>query len=54
MEGRTENFTPGDNFTHQGKKFTPGDNWGQSLPLGEKLRMGLRGRFIEHEFCFLI
>jgi hypothetical protein len=32
MEGRTENFTPGD-------KFSTG---GQSLPIGVKLRLGLR------------
>jgi hypothetical protein len=44
MEGRTENFTLGDNFTPRGQNsplednFTPG---GQSLPLGAKLRMGL-------------
>jgi hypothetical protein len=51
MEGRTENFTLGDNFIPRGQnsplgdKFTPGGQihpWGQSLPLGAKLRMGLR------------
>jgi hypothetical protein len=31
MEGRTENFTPGGQIR----------SWGQSLPLGVKLRMGL-------------
>jgi hypothetical protein len=36
MEGRTENFTP------RGQKLTPGGQlrpWGQSLPLGVKLRI---------------
>jgi hypothetical protein len=36
---------PGDNFTPpQGTKFTPGEHfrhWGQSLPIGAKLRIGL-------------
>jgi hypothetical protein len=47
IEGRTENFTPGDNFTPtRGQNSTPGTisplGGGQSLPIGAKLIMGLR------------
>jgi hypothetical protein len=38
MEGPTENFNPGDNFTPRGQIHPWG---GQSLILGAKLRMGL-------------
>jgi hypothetical protein len=44
MEGRTENITPRDNFTHRIQNSPLGDNFapgGQSLPLEVKLRMGL-------------
>jgi hypothetical protein len=44
LEGQTENFTPGDNFTPRGQSSPLGDNLppgGQSLPIGAKLRMGL-------------
>jgi hypothetical protein len=37
IEGRTENFTPGDNFTPRGQ-IRP---WGSKFALGEKLSMGL-------------
>jgi hypothetical protein len=39
MEGRTENFTPGDNFNPRGQKSALGDKnqpWGTTSPLGSK------------------
>jgi hypothetical protein len=50
MEGQTENFTPGDNFTPKGQNSPLGDTFsplGTTSPLGlkiapgAKLRMGL-------------
>jgi hypothetical protein len=51
MEGRTENFTPGDNLTPRGQNSSLVDNFapgGQSLPLGAKLRMGRRIQSYDH------
>jgi hypothetical protein len=47
MEGRTENFTPGGNFTHRGQNSPLRDNFaprGQSLSSGVKYIMGLRSQ----------
>jgi hypothetical protein len=38
MEGRTENFTPGDNFTPRGQNSPLGDNFAPGVkvsPMGE-------------------
>jgi hypothetical protein len=54
MEGRTYNFIPRELLHPQGTKFNLGGQlrpWGQSLPPGAKLRMGLLCQFCESRFC---
>jgi uncharacterized protein (DUF983 family) len=48
MEGQTENFTPREQNSPLGDNFAP---WGQSLPLREKLRKGLRSRTTHCKNC---
>jgi hypothetical protein len=55
MEGRTENFTPGDNCNPRGQNSPLGNNFatgGQSLPLGAKLIIALwYNRLAMHCLC---